>query len=257
MIRLQFQSAWPAALTLRAQHADLGTLWASALREAGRRITRLGALKKTVVFMLAAFPATGEVERNFSIMQGLSSHRRAGVSTEILRSLVKIAIDGPKTEDFVWRHNAAWCPSQLCRLAQNWYFAAFGGKRFTKVKEQQVRFATAQHGNTRPGSMSHAISDKNLELKSLAATEPMSAAGVVAVKRSMSERWSGEQAKNLEGAAETATKKQKQWRIDAAPSDKAIGMSSPGVRRAPWHALALPGLSTAAALCSRDPKPGP
>jgi len=36
--------------------------------------------------MLAAFPGTGEVERNFSIVQGMSSHRRAGVSIEVLKT---------------------------------------------------------------------------------------------------------------------------------------------------------------------------
>ena len=72
----QLQSAFPVALRLQQQCDDIGETWAQTLREAGRRITKLGALKKAVTFMLAAFSGTGEVEANFSLMQGMSSHRR-------------------------------------------------------------------------------------------------------------------------------------------------------------------------------------
>ena len=88
----QFESAFPVALRLQQHYGGIGQLWAEVLRDAGRRVVNLGAFQKVVVFMLAAFGGTGEVENNFSIVQGISSHRRAGVSVEVLRACVKVAL---------------------------------------------------------------------------------------------------------------------------------------------------------------------
>ena len=105
---------------------------AQVLSEAGRRMPKLGALKKAVLLMLAAFPGSGEVENNFSIVQGMSSHRRAGVSTEVLQACAKIALDGPKTEEFVPMRMHKCEATPLCIASQNFYYKMYGVRRYRK-----------------------------------------------------------------------------------------------------------------------------
>ena len=113
----QYASACPVALRFLQESDDIGRVWAQVLSDAGRRMPKLGALKKAVLFMLAAFPGSGEVENNFSIVQGMSSHRRAGVSTEVLQACAKVALDGPKTEEFVPRRMCKHKATPLCTLS--------------------------------------------------------------------------------------------------------------------------------------------
>jgi len=242
----QFESAWPAALTLSSRCDDIGQIWAKVLAEAGRRIERLGALKRVVVLMLAAFPGSGEVECNFSILQGMSSHRRAGVKIDVLRACIKVAIDGPKIDDFVGLKDGQCHHTPLSKLAQNWYFTKYGGKKFSRP-ESDVKFATARRGQQKVGSMSHAIAERSRELLTPAVDEPMGEAAVASVKRSMSERWSEGQEQKFAGAADQSAKKQKQWGIDAEPFDEAIGRSRLGFRSASRHARVPLGHPVAAA----------
>ena len=126
----QYTSAYPVALRLQQEIDDISTTWAQVLKNAGRRIAKLGALKKAVLLMLAAFPGSGEVENNFSIVQGMSSHRRAGVSVEVLQACAKIALDGPTTEEFVSFQNKTHTASLLCKMSQNFYYQMFGGRQY-------------------------------------------------------------------------------------------------------------------------------
>ena len=96
----------------------IGRVWAQVLSDAGRRMPKLGALKKAVLFMLAAFPGSGEVENNFSIVQGMSSHRRAGVSTEVLQACAKVLLHGPKTEEFVPMQKHTGKATPLCAMSR-------------------------------------------------------------------------------------------------------------------------------------------
>ena len=129
---VQYTSASPVALRLQQESDDIGKTWAQVLTNAGRRMGKLGALKKAVLMMLVAFPGSGEVENNFSIVQGMSSHRRAGVSVEVLQACAKVALDGPKTEEFVPLRMGKHTASPLCRMSQNLYYKMFGGRRFSK-----------------------------------------------------------------------------------------------------------------------------
>ena len=100
--------------------------------------------------MLAAFPGTGDVESNFSIVQGMSSHRRAGVSTEVLRACVKIALDGPRAEEFVpGRHK--WVATPLLVMAQNCYYKMFGGRCFKKDRDEAAWGGLRGSGLVRKG----------------------------------------------------------------------------------------------------------
>ena len=117
---VQYTSASPVALRLQQESDDIGKTWAQVLTNAGRRIGKLGALKKAVLMMLVAFPGSGEVENNFSIVQGMSSHRRAGVSVEVLQACAKVAIDGPKTQELVPLRMHKLEATLLCQHLFDW-----------------------------------------------------------------------------------------------------------------------------------------
>ena len=214
----QYASACPVALRLQQQSDDIGKTWAQVLSSAGRRMTKLGALKKVVLFMLAAFPGTGEVESNFSIVQGMSSHRRAGVSTEVLQACAKVALDGPKTEEFVLKRKHTCEATPLCKMSHNFYYKMYGGRRYQKDRGE-ASWGTKKKGTARVGSMAQALKMRRaeLELSLKAPDEAMGDAAVAAVKSSMAKRLTVEQQKHLDGRKKHTEKKARKFAEDAAP----------------------------------------
>ena len=212
----QFTSACPVALRLQQESDDIGKTWARVFSDAGRRVGKLGALKKVVLFMLAAFPGTGEVERNFSIVQGMSSHRRAGVSIEVLQACAKVALDGPKTSEFVPLRKHKCEATPLCKMAQNFYYKMYGGRRYQKDRGEGS-WGTKRKGTAREGSMAQALKMRRAELSREAPDEAMDDAAVAAVKSSMAKRLSVEQQKHLDGRKKHADEKARKLADDAAP----------------------------------------
>ena len=216
----QYASACPVALRLQQESDDIGKTWAQVLTGAGKRMCKLGALKKAVLFMLAAFPGSGEVENNFSIVQGMSSHRRAGVSVEVLQACAKVAIDGPKTQEFVPLRSHKLEATLLCTMSQNFYFKMFGGRRYQSDR-CEVGWGTKRKGVARLGSMAEALKTRRAERRKEAPEEPLSAAVVADVKSSMAKRLTEEQRQHLAGLKERTDKRKRALAEDAAPHSEA------------------------------------
>jgi len=223
----QFESALPVALRLQQDVDDPGELWAKVMQDAGRRMSKLSALKKAVVFLRAAFPGTGEVENNFSIMQGMSSHRRAGVSSEVLRSSMKCVLDGPKSDDFAPRKMQKFEASLLCKTAQNWYYKMYGGRKY-HTDRGEASWGSGRKGVQKEGSMAHELVARRVELRRNAPLEPLDPISAEVVKTSMISRWNGAQKKQMSKAAEKAVKTAAQVVTDAAPEDEVCRWSNSG-----------------------------
>ncbi len=221
----EFQSAFPAALRLfDSGTQDLSQIWANVMKEAISQTRRKNfvLLGKAVGLMLASFASTGEIERNFSSMQAMSTHRRAGMGIDLLQSCLKIVLDGPSTNSFVPHeragngHKMKCIPTTLSGRAQNWYAFLFGGKHF---KNDRSEISFAKKGKQIPGSMAHALTERTRELKHLRKNhnEPLDPSDATAVKTAMAERLTSEQLKTIAGRSKHAAKKRQQMLEDAAP----------------------------------------
>ena len=115
----------------------------------------------------------------------MSSHRRAGVGVDTLQACEKIALDGPKTDEFVRRRSGSGPkttlePTPLSGRSQNFYFSMFGGKKFSKGRSG-FQFQTARKGRQSPGSMAHALAERRRELQRPGGAEPLEASAAAAV----------------------------------------------------------------------------
>lgn len=194
----QYAAALPPVLRLQQDNDDIGETWGQVLKNAGRRLRKLGALKRAVLLMLAAFPGSGEVENNFSIVQGMSSHRRAGVSVEVLQACAKVALDGPQTEEFVPLRKHKCEATTLSTMSQNIYYKMFGGRRYQKDR-CDVGWGTKKKGTTQLGSMAEALKMRMAERSTKAPVEGLRLEAVADVKASMAKRWTAEQQKRICG----------------------------------------------------------
>ena len=142
----QFVLVFPAAVRLyEAGWRDLDSIWGEVMRHTNPRSKKnFAELCEVVLFMLAAFPGTGEVESNFAALQAMSSHRRAGAGIDVLTACMKVVLDGPPLSEFVHFArpgcNQTYQPTALSGRSQNWYRFLVGGRKFSHAMSDIVVF---------------------------------------------------------------------------------------------------------------------
>jgi hypothetical protein len=188
-----------------------------------RNNENLAEIGEVILFMLAAFPGTGEVESNFAALQAMSSHRRAGAGIDVLTACMKVLLDGPPTSEFVHFDRpgcvAKYSSTALSARSQNWYFFLFGGRKFSHDKSDIVLFGTRKKGQRNVGSMAEALVARMGQQQCYHHHhEPMDASAVHTVEGSQLQRWTDTQKKTLHDRT-TKDLKTKELKLqdDAAP----------------------------------------
>ena len=126
-------------------------------------------LCEVVLFMLAAFPGTGEVDSTFAALQAMNSHMCAGVGIDVLTPCMKVVLDGPPLSEFVHFArpgcNQTYQPTALSGRSQNWYLFLFGGRRkFSHDMSDIVVVNTKKpEGQHNVGSMAETLKDLALD----------------------------------------------------------------------------------------------
>ena len=154
-------------------------------------------------------------------MQGMSSQRRAGVSMEVLRSCMKVALDGPRTDEFAPLRGEL---TPLCKLAQNCYVKIFGGRKYSKNRGDAA-WGSGRKGEQREGSMAQALAQRWTDLRQPCPAEPLDLAAAAVVENAMKARLTEAQEKCIEGAGERTDEKMRQLVDDAAPHSEVCGWS--------------------------------
>jgi hypothetical protein len=220
----QFMSLFPAAVRLYDDGwRDLSFIWGEVMRNTTpRNNENLAEIGEVILFMLAAFPGTGEVESNFAALQAMSSHRRAGAGIDVLTACMKVVLDGPPPSEFVHFDRpgcvAKYSPTALSSRSQNWYFFLFGGRKFSQDKSDIVVFGTRKKGQRNVGSMAEALVARMVQQQCYHDHhETMDASAVDAVEGSQLQRWSGAQTKTFrDRTTKDLTTKELKLQDDAA-----------------------------------------